>query len=52
MSDLQKARICDIIGEITENMNDKELEYALSVMEFWLNERKRQDKEIEELYDK
>ena len=50
LSELQKDIICDKIYELTEGMNDAELKYAIKSMQFWLDERKRQDAEIKELY--
>lgn len=50
LTDLQKDKICEKINILTDDMNDTELEYAISVMQFWLNERKRQDEELKELY--
>ena len=50
LNELQKEIISDKIFKMIDNFNDNELDYALYIMEFWKKERKRQEKEIEELY--
>lgn len=50
LNELQKDIICDKIDRLTNDMNDTELEYAIKIMQFWLDERKRQDEELKELY--
>lgn len=50
LNELQKEIICDKLERITRNLNDNELDYAIYLLNFWKEERKRQDKELEELY--
>lgn len=50
LNDRQKDIICDKVFELTVGLNDEELKYAIYVMNFWKEERERQDKEIKELY--
>ena len=50
LNELQKDIICDKMYRLTNDMNDTELEYAIKIMQFWLDERKRQDNELKELY--
>ena len=50
LTELQKDIICDKIYELTEGMNDAELKYAIKTMQFWLDERVRQDEEIKKIY--
>lgn len=46
LNELQKEIISDKIYKLTSNFNDDELEYAIHIMNFWKEERKRQDEEI------
>lgn len=50
LTELQKDIICDKIDKLTNDMNDNELSYAIKIMTFWLEERKRQDAELRDLY--
>lgn len=47
MNELKKEIICDQIFRLTDNYNDEELDYAISIMNFWKEERIRQQQEIE-----
>ena len=49
--DYRKQEIADELSIITSNYNDEELDYAIWCMQWWQEERQRQDKEIEELYE-
>ena len=49
LNGLKKEIICDKIYRLTEDWEDNELEYAIYLMNFWLNERKRQNEELEEI---
>lgn len=51
LNELEKEIICDKLERITSNLNDNELDYAIYLLNFWKEERKRQDKELEELYE-
>ena len=46
MNELIKDRICDQVFRLTDNYNDEELDYAIYIMNFWKEERKRQQEEI------
>ena len=50
LSELQKDIICDKIYTLTNGMSDDEIKYAIKIMNFWLDERERQDEELKELY--
>ena len=50
LTELQKDKVCDKVWVLTDDMSDAELKYAIKIMQFWLDERERQDEEIKELY--
>ena len=52
ISDSRKNEICNLIDNLTDQLNDEELNYAIEIMQFWKSERERQNKELEELYEK
>ncbi len=46
MIELEKEIISEKVWKLTDGMTDEQLKYAIEIMQFWLNERKRQDIEI------
>ena len=52
LNELQKQIICDKLDILTDSLNDDELDYAIYILNFWKEERERQNKEIDKLYGK
>lgn len=50
LNELQKDIICDKIEKLIDDFNDDELDYAIYIINWWKEERERQEKELEELY--
>lgn len=50
LNELQKNIICDKIEKLIDNFNNDELEYAIYIINWWKEERKRQEEELKELY--
>lgn len=49
LSELEKDILCDKVYILTNSLTDNELEYVCYLVNFWLEERKRQNLEIEKL---
>lgn len=48
---MNKVYIFNEVANFIDNFNDEEIEYIIDSIKFILEERKRQEKEIEDLYN-
>ena len=47
-NELQKDILCDKVYYLTADLSDDELDYIIYLLNFWKEERKRQENEIRE----